>query len=149
MADTGWRLHSCAMAGARCAGSSHRQRHAAPCHATDVPVSRHSQARSAPASAGYRGSGGCSRPFLAEIALVGKAPGRYNLYLGASATGDRLNRLYLENIDEARILGVLGPLLRQYAKDRHAAESFGDFVVRIATVRAMVHGREFQTAAQP
>jgi sulfite reductase (NADPH) hemoprotein beta-component len=88
---------------------------------------------------------GCSRPYLAEIALVGKALGKYNLYLGASANGDRLNCLYRENIDEAQILAALGPLLRQYAKDRHEAESFGDFVIRTGAVRAMLHGREFQT----
>jgi sulfite reductase (NADPH) hemoprotein beta-component len=88
---------------------------------------------------------GCSRPYLAEIALVGKALGKYNLYLGASANGDRLNCLYRENIDEAQILAALGPLLRQYAKDRHEAESFGDFVIRTGAVRPMLHGREFQT----
>lgn len=88
---------------------------------------------------------GCSRPYLAEIALVGKALGKYNLYLGASANGDRLNCLYRENIDEAQILAALDPLLRQYAKERHEAESFGDFVIRIGAVRAMLHGREFQT----
>ena len=45
---------------------------------------------------------GCSRPYLGEIALVGKAPGRYNLRLGADATGQRLNVIYRENIDEPR-----------------------------------------------
>src|SRR4029078_9525224 len=53
---------------------------------------------------------GCSRPYLGEIALVGKAPGRYNLMLGADARGQRLNSLHRENIDEARILGALEPL---------------------------------------
>jgi hypothetical protein len=50
---------------------------------------------------------GCSRPYLGEIALVGKAPGRYNLMLGADHRGQRLNTLYRENIDEAAILDTL------------------------------------------
>lgn len=89
---------------------------------------------------------GCSRPYLAEIALVGKAPGKYNLYLGASHTGDRLNALYLENADESGILAALGEPLRRYAKERQVDESFGDFVVRAGIVRAMLHGRDFQRA---
>ncbi|HTW37637.1 MAG TPA: assimilatory sulfite reductase (NADPH) hemoprotein subunit [Steroidobacteraceae bacterium] len=87
---------------------------------------------------------GCSRPYLAEIALVGKALGKYNLYLGASATGDRLNTLYRENIGEAQILEALDPLLTRYAKERGAGEAFGDFVIRAGIVRAMAHGRDFQ-----
>jgi sulfite reductase (NADPH) hemoprotein beta-component len=79
---------------------------------------------------------GCSRPYLAEIALVGKAPGRYNVYLGASASGDRLNALYRENLSEPQILEVLEPLIRHYAaeRDRDHHEAFGDFVVRIGEV---------------
>ncbi|HEU4600977.1 MAG TPA: NADPH-dependent assimilatory sulfite reductase hemoprotein subunit, partial [Steroidobacteraceae bacterium] len=87
---------------------------------------------------------GCSRPFLAEIALVGKAPGKYNLYLGASGNGDRLNALYKENIGEAEILNSLRELLTRYSQEREAGERFGDFVVRKSVVRAMLHGRDFQ-----
>ena len=77
---------------------------------------------------------GCSRPYLGEIALVGKAPGRYNLMLGADARGQRLNALYRENIDEAAILAALDPLFARYAAERSAAEGFGDFLVRNAIV---------------
>ncbi len=87
---------------------------------------------------------GCSRPYLAEIAFVGKAVGKYNLYLGASANGDRLNALYRENIGEAQILEVLRLVLHRYAKERRAGESFGDFTVRTGIVRSMDHGRDFQ-----
>ncbi|ATB32327.1 sulfite reductase subunit beta [Melittangium boletus DSM 14713] len=54
---------------------------------------------------------GCARPYLAEMVLVGKAPGRYNLFLGGDVKGQRLNRLYRENIDEAGLLEALEPLL--------------------------------------
>ena len=73
---------------------------------------------------------GCSRPYLGEIALIGKAPGRYNLMLGADHRGQRLNRLYRENIDEAAILSALDPLLARYAHERDGSERFGDYLVR-------------------
>ncbi len=74
---------------------------------------------------------GCARPYLAEIGLSGRAPGKYNLYLGGSPKGDRLAALYLENIDEARIFAVLSLLLQQYAGERQPGEGFGDFLARI------------------
>jgi len=74
---------------------------------------------------------GCSRPYLGEIALVGKAPGRYNLMLGADHRGQRLNTLYRENIDEAAILAALDPLFARYAARRRDGERFGDFLHRI------------------
>ncbi|HWL62071.1 MAG TPA: NADPH-dependent assimilatory sulfite reductase hemoprotein subunit [Steroidobacteraceae bacterium] len=77
---------------------------------------------------------GCSRPFLAEIALVGKAPGRYDLYLGASPSGQRLNVLYRQTLGEARILEELRAVLSRYARERHEGEAFGDFVTRAAIV---------------
>jgi sulfite reductase (NADPH) hemoprotein beta-component len=77
---------------------------------------------------------GCSRPYLAEIALVGKAPGRYNLMLGADHRGQRLNTLYRENIDETTLLDSLDPLFRQYAEQRDAGERFGDFLIRSGVV---------------
>ncbi len=73
---------------------------------------------------------GCVRPYLAEIGLVGKAPGRYNLFLGGSADGRRLNRLAHENLDERRILEVLDGLLAQFVAARRDHESFGDFASR-------------------
>jgi len=73
---------------------------------------------------------GCARPYVAEIALVGKAPGRYNLMLGGSRLGDRLNRLYRENASEAQIFEVLETLLARFAADRAGEESFGDYLVR-------------------
>ncbi|QSX78381.1 assimilatory sulfite reductase (NADPH) hemoprotein subunit [Agrilutibacter solisilvae] len=79
---------------------------------------------------------GCSRPYLGEIALVGKAPGRYNLMLGADHRGQRLNTLYRENIDEATILAALDDLLAAFAHGRQRGEHFGDFLVRAGVVAA-------------
>jgi sulfite reductase (NADPH) hemoprotein beta-component len=91
---------------------------------------------------------GCSRPYLAEIGLVGKAPGKYNLYLGGSPRGERLNALYRENIGEQQILDALRPLLQAYASGRADGEAFGDFLIRSATVPAMLEGRQFQLASK-
>ncbi|HZA52050.1 MAG TPA: assimilatory sulfite reductase (NADPH) hemoprotein subunit [Myxococcaceae bacterium] len=73
---------------------------------------------------------GCARPYVAEIALVGKAPGRYNLYLGGDARGQRLNRLHRENVDEAGVLESLDTVLAAFARNRLTSESFGDFCIR-------------------
>jgi sulfite reductase (NADPH) hemoprotein beta-component len=77
---------------------------------------------------------GCSRPYLAEIALVGKAVGRYNLYLGGDGVGERLNVMYRENLDEAAILVALDEAFVRYAAGRQPQERFGDFAVRAGLV---------------
>jgi sulfite reductase (NADPH) hemoprotein beta-component len=86
---------------------------------------------------------GCARPYLGEIGLTGKAPGKYNLYLGASFAGDRLNKLYKENIGEREILDTLKPIIERYAKEREEGERFGDFVVRAGYVPAVYSGLDF------
>jgi sulfite reductase (NADPH) hemoprotein beta-component len=73
---------------------------------------------------------GCARPYVGEIALTGRAPGLYNLYLGGSARGDRLAELYASNVDEAQCQALLGPLLARFARQHEAGEGFGDFLVR-------------------
>lgn len=73
---------------------------------------------------------GCGRSVLGEIGLIGKSPGRYNLYLGASFEGNRLNKLYRENVDEVAILRLLETIFADYAQNRQEAEAFGDFVLR-------------------
>jgi sulfite reductase (NADPH) hemoprotein beta-component len=88
---------------------------------------------------------GCSRPYLGEIALIGKAPGRYNLMLGADARGQRLNVLYRENIDEPEILAALDPLLARYAAEREEREGFGDFLLRSGVVAPRANAVENAT----
>jgi sulfite reductase (NADPH) hemoprotein beta-component len=73
---------------------------------------------------------GCARPYLAEIALTGRAPGLYHLYLGGSFHGHRLAQLYASNANEARIVELLQPLFARYARQRQPQEHFGDFLVR-------------------
>ncbi len=91
---------------------------------------------------------GCSRPYLGEIALVGKAPGRYNLMLGADHRGQRLNTLYRENITEADILAELEPLFARYAGEREAGEGFGDFLHRSGIVQLPSYPTHRQIAVE-
>lgn len=98
---------------------------------------------------GIRMSGcpnGCSRAAMGEIGFIGKGPGKYNLYLGGDFTGQRLNKIYKENIGEEEILATLRPLLTQYAKERGEGERFGDFVIRQGYVKAVTDGRDFHNA---
>ncbi|HEY4327611.1 MAG TPA: NADPH-dependent assimilatory sulfite reductase hemoprotein subunit [Mucilaginibacter sp.] len=73
---------------------------------------------------------GCARSSLGEIGFIGRAIGQYNLYLGASHNGDRLNTLYKEMLSEAEILQALEPILVSYAAEKLAGEHFGDYVHR-------------------
>jgi sulfite reductase (NADPH) hemoprotein beta-component len=86
---------------------------------------------------------GCARPYVAEIAFVGKSPGKYNVYLGGGFAGDRLNTLYRSSLSETEILAELAPILRRYAAERRDRERFGDFVIRAGYVEAVAAGREF------
>ncbi len=86
---------------------------------------------------------GCARPFLGEIALIGKSPGKYNLYLGAGFTGERLNKLYAELVEEHEAIGLLTPILERFYKERLEDERFGDFVIRKGYVQATTEGKDF------
>lgn len=86
---------------------------------------------------------GCARPGLGEIAFMGKAVGKYNMYLGAAFDGSRLNKMYRENIGEEEILSELRVLLSRYAKERNDREHFGDFVIRAGIIKATTDGTNF------
>lgn len=86
---------------------------------------------------------GCARPALAELAFIGKAPGRYNMYLGGGFAGNRLNKLYRENITETEILDSLQPIFARYATEREHGEHFGDFVIRAGFVKEVRSGLDF------
>lgn len=85
---------------------------------------------------------GCARPYVAEIGLVGKGPGRYNLLLGGDGRGLRLNRLYRKNLDERELLDTLEEQFRLYAAERKPKERFGDFVIRRGLVRTVSNPAE-------
>ncbi len=74
---------------------------------------------------------GCARPYMAEIALVGKGPGRYQFWIGGNASGTRLNSVYIEMIKEAELEDHLRPLLQRWKDERESGERFGDFAARV------------------
>ncbi|SDM66970.1 sulfite reductase (NADPH) hemoprotein beta-component [Fictibacillus solisalsi] len=86
---------------------------------------------------------GCARHALGEIGFIGKAPGKYNMYLGAAFDGSRLSKMYRENIGEEEILKELKILFPKYAKERLEGEHFGDFVIRSGVIEATTDGTNF------
>lgn len=86
---------------------------------------------------------GCARPYIAEIGLTGRAPGKYNLYLGGGFSGERLNRMVLENVAEPATLDLLKDILTRFAADRLPGEHFGDFTIRAGYVAEVREGRAF------
>jgi len=81
---------------------------------------------------------GCARPYLAEIGLIGKGPGLYNLHLGAAYNGDRLNRMFRESVQESEILKILDELFGGYVSQRNDEEHFGDYLLRSGVLDAAV-----------
>jgi sulfite reductase (NADPH) hemoprotein beta-component len=81
---------------------------------------------------------GCGRAMLAEIGLVGKAPGRYNLHLGGNRAGTRVPKMYKENITDKQILEEIDQLVGRWAQERVNDECFGDFVIRVGIIEEVI-----------
>lgn len=79
---------------------------------------------------------GCARPYMAEIGFVGKAPNKYQIYLGGNESSTRLNRLFKESVKNEEILNELRPVLQRFATERRASERFGDFCDRVILAEA-------------
>ncbi len=86
---------------------------------------------------------GCGRPFISEIGFVGRGPDKYNLYLGGGHAGQRLSKLYRQDVHSNEIRGLLSPIFQRYAKERNEGEHFGDFVIRAGYVAATIQGADF------
>jgi sulfite reductase (NADPH) hemoprotein beta-component len=74
---------------------------------------------------------GCARPYTAEIGLVGKAPGKYQIYLGSDGLCTRLNRVYRESVKQDEVIEELRPVLTRFARERQPGERFGPFCERV------------------
>jgi len=86
---------------------------------------------------------GCGRPFISEIGFVGRGPDRYNVYLGGGHAGQRLSKLYRQDLEASEIQELLSPILHKYAKERNEGEHFGDYVIRAGYVVATTQGNDF------
>lgn len=85
---------------------------------------------------------GCGRAMLAEIGLVGRALGRYDLYLGGNREGTRIPRLYKENQPIAEIIADIDALISGWAKTRNPNEAFGDYAVRAGIIRPVLNSSQ-------
>ena len=74
---------------------------------------------------------GCARPLMAEMAFVGRAPGKYQIYMGGNFSGTRLGRIYKESVKSDDFITELRPVFERFAKERHGGERFGDFAHRV------------------
>ena len=92
---------------------------------------------------------GCARPYMAEIGLVGRSPGLYNLYLGGAHDGTRLSKLHARDVSGPEIVAALKPLFAAYAADRLDDESFGDFTIRAGIVARTNAGLDFHENLSP
>ena len=92
---------------------------------------------------------GCARPYISEIGFVGRNPGRYNVYLGGGFAGQRLSKLYRENVPGEEIKALLEPIIGRYAREREEGERFGDFCIRAGYVNATVQGGDFHKNIKP
>jgi len=73
---------------------------------------------------------GCARPYVAEIAFVGRSLDKYTIFLGGSPVGTRLARPFLDLVPLDQLIAALYPVLAAYRDGRDAGEAFGDFVMR-------------------
>ncbi len=85
---------------------------------------------------------GCARPYIAEIAFVGRAPNKYNIHLGGGFIGDRIGGIWKRSVLGNEIAETLRPVLKQYAEERNEGEKFGDFVIRAGIIHEVTHGSE-------
>jgi len=70
---------------------------------------------------------GCSRPYMAELALVGSGLNKYQLWLGGSKNLQRLAKPYLQRMPLENMESILTPLLLEWSK--YSSElDFGDFI---------------------
>ena len=74
---------------------------------------------------------GCARPYVAELALVGRSPGKYVIYLGGNAVGTRLARSFMDLVPMDKLAPTLKPIFEDFRDHRHTNEPFGDFCDRV------------------
>lgn len=74
---------------------------------------------------------GCARPYVAELALVGRTANKYVVYLGGNAVGTRLAKPFLDLVPINEVAGTLKPIFTRFREERVAGEGFGDYCERV------------------
>ena len=70
---------------------------------------------------------GCARPYSAEIGIVGRTKTTYDVYVGGSASGERLAQRIRADVPLDEIPALLAPVLAGYAGSPAGPETFGDW----------------------
>ncbi len=73
---------------------------------------------------------GCSRPYNADFGFVGRAPGKYALYVGGSYVGDRLAQLEERQVELDEIPNRVRYYLEEFTLKRQFGEMFSDYWAR-------------------
>jgi sulfite reductase (ferredoxin) len=74
---------------------------------------------------------GCARPYVADIAFVGRSMDQYLLLLGGRSNGTRLNVPYKDLVRTEELVRELTPLLTYFRDAQQGDETFGDFCQRV------------------
>ncbi|MCI0397668.1 MAG: NADPH-dependent assimilatory sulfite reductase hemoprotein subunit [Chloroflexi bacterium] len=77
---------------------------------------------------------GCARPYVADLAFVGRSADKYVIYVGGRRDGTRLNRPYQDLVPRDELVATIRPLLVHFSQARQPGESFGDFCHRVDVV---------------
>lgn len=72
----------------------------------------------------------CSRPPTAEIGIIGRSLGLYNVYIGGSFEGTRLAKLYKSNVRADVLADEIAAMFDQWRNERNNGEAFGDWAAR-------------------
>ncbi|MCB9126255.1 MAG: NADPH-dependent assimilatory sulfite reductase hemoprotein subunit [Caldilineaceae bacterium] len=87
---------------------------------------------------------GCARPYVADLAFVGRSTDRYVIFVGGASNGTRLNQPYKDLVEREHLVDEVRPLLEAFRDTRRLGERFGDFCHRLG-VDALLQ----LTATQP
>ncbi len=74
---------------------------------------------------------GCARPYVADLAFVGRSADTYMIFVGGASNGTRLNRPYKDLVKRTQLVDEVRPLLHLFHKRRQPGERFGDFCHRL------------------
>ncbi len=86
---------------------------------------------------------GCARPYNSDIGLVGKAKGKYTVFLGGRLLGDRLNFVYQDLVSADQIVDCLKPVFVHFKQARQPGETLGEFCARLGADGLRAWSRQY------
>jgi sulfite reductase (ferredoxin) len=89
---------------------------------------------------------GCARPYVAELAFVGRSLDKYLILVGGDFNGTRLNVPYADLIHLDDLAATVRPLLAVWRDQRRPGERFGDFTARLGVETLHAYADAWQLA---